>query len=211
MEKERFPIRVFYLEGWDLYAETTGFDRNMAVLHVLRSIHPRLAVQDLNVQMVTLNRIFAKIEEVLLTMEIIHCVLLLSTCAVVAMSDEVAKAQTAQPGGDTIFGKILRKEIPTKFIYEDDQCVAFNDVNPQAPVHFLVIPRKPIAGLSSASDEDEQILGKLLTAARKVAAEQGLAEDGYRVVINNGKNGAQSVFHLHLHVLGGRQMSWPPG
>ncbi|KAA0194580.1 hypothetical protein HAZT_HAZT004640 [Hyalella azteca] len=127
------------------------------------------------------------------------------------MTDEVSLAQAAQPSGDTIFGKILRGEIPTKFIYEDEKCVAFNDVNPQAPVHFLVIPRKPIAMLSSAQDEDEQILGALLSAARKVAAQQGLADDGYRVVINNGKNGAQSVFHLHLHVLGGRQMKWPPG
>jgi len=126
------------------------------------------------------------------------------------MADEVAKAQEVQPGGETIFGKILRGEIPTTFIYEDDQCVAFKDVSPQAPTHFLVIPRKPLPTLDDASDEDEKLLGHLMLVARKVAAEQGL-ENGYRLVVNNKADGAQSVFHLHLHVMGGRQMSWPPG
>ncbi|XP_014474288.1 PREDICTED: histidine triad nucleotide-binding protein 1 [Dinoponera quadriceps] len=126
------------------------------------------------------------------------------------MASEVEKAQSAAPGGDTIFGKILRKEIPCKFIYEDDQCVAFNDVNPQAPVHFLVIPRKPIEQLSKSADEDENLLGHLMIVARKVARQEGL-KNGFRLVINDGKHGAQSVFHLHLHVLGGRQMQWPPG
>ena len=126
------------------------------------------------------------------------------------MASEVEKAQTAAPGGDTIFGKILRKEISCKFIYEDDQCVAFHDVNPQAPVHFLVIPRKPIPHLSTSGDEDEALLGHLLVVARKVAKQQNL-NDGFRLVINDGKHGAQSVYHLHLHVLGGRQMQWPPG
>ncbi|KAJ0170292.1 hypothetical protein K1T71_014220 [Dendrolimus kikuchii] len=124
---------------------------------------------------------------------------------------EVEKAQTAAPGGDTIFGKILRKEIPAKLVYEDDQCVAFHDVNPQAPTHILVIPRKPIPQLSKASDEDEQLLGHLLIVARKVAAQEGLENTGFRLVINDGKNGAQSVYHLHVHILGGRQMHWPPG
>ncbi|XP_058125280.1 adenosine 5'-monophosphoramidase HINT1 [Anopheles ziemanni] len=127
------------------------------------------------------------------------------------MSDEVAKAQSADSAAeDTIFGKILRKEIPCNFIYEDDKCVAFNDVNPQAPIHFLVIPRKTIPQLSKASEEDEALLGHLMVVGKKVAAEQGL-EEGFRVVINDGKNGAQSVYHLHLHFLGGRQMKWPPG
>lgn len=126
------------------------------------------------------------------------------------MADEVSRAQVAKPGGDTIFGKILRKEIPCNFIHEDDKCVAFHDVNPQAPVHFLVIPRKPIRMLSETDDFDGELLGHLLLTARKVAKEQGLA-DGYRMVINNGKHGCQSVYHLHLHVLGGRQMGWPPG
>ncbi|XP_076632708.1 histidine triad nucleotide binding protein 1 [Colletes latitarsis] len=126
------------------------------------------------------------------------------------MATEVEKAQTATAGGDTIFGKILRKEIPCNFIYEDDQCVAFEDINGQAPVHFLVIPRKPIPQLSKAQDEDEALLGHLMIVARKVAKLQNL-DDGFRLVINDGKDGAQSVYHLHLHVLGGRQMKWPPG
>lgn len=120
-------------------------------------------------------------------------------------------AQSSAPGGDTIFGKILRKEIPAKFVYEDEQCVAFHDVNPQAPTHILVIPRKPIAQLSLAVDEDEQLLGHLLIVARKVAAQEGLDKSGFRLVVNDGKNGAQSVYHLHIHILGGRQMQWPPG
>ncbi|KAH8281891.1 hypothetical protein KR054_003924, partial [Drosophila jambulina] len=126
------------------------------------------------------------------------------------MADEVQKAQTAAAAEDTIFGKILRKEIPCKFIHEDDKCVAFHDVAPQAPTHFLVIPRKPIAQLSLAEDSDADILGHLMLVGRKVAKDLGL-EEGYRVVINNGKHGAQSVYHLHLHFLGGRQMKWPPG
>lgn len=127
------------------------------------------------------------------------------------MSDEVQKAQVADPTvEDTIFGKIIRKEIPCKFIYEDDKSVAFHDISAQAPIHFLVIPKKTIPQLSKATDEDEALLGHLMLVAKKVAVEQGL-EDGFRIVINDGKNGAQSVYHLHLHVLGGRQMKWPPG
>ncbi|XP_012227907.1 adenosine 5'-monophosphoramidase HINT1 [Linepithema humile] len=127
------------------------------------------------------------------------------------MATEVEKAQSAAPdGGDTIFGKILRKEIPCNFIYEDSQCVAFEDVNPQAPVHFLVIPRKPIPQLSKAQDEDEALLGHLMYVAQKVAKQKDL-KNGFRLVINDGKHGAQSVYHLHLHVLGGRQLQWPPG
>ncbi|CAH1788840.1 unnamed protein product, partial [Owenia fusiformis] len=126
------------------------------------------------------------------------------------MADEISKAQTASPGGDTIFGKIIRKEIPTKFIYEDEQCVAFHDVSPQAPIHFLVLPKKPIVQLSKSDDSDEQLLGHLLCVARKVAVQEKL-DAGFRVIINDGKNGGQSVYHLHVHVLGGRQMGWPPG
>lgn len=125
------------------------------------------------------------------------------------MTDEVQKAQTAAPSEDTIFGKILRGEIPCKFIYEDDLCVAFNDISPQAPVHFLVIPRKAISQLSAAQPEDASLLGHLMVVAKKVAEQQGLAE-GFRVVINNGKHGCQSVYHLHLHVIGGRQLGWSP-
>ncbi|KAL7058117.1 hypothetical protein AAHC03_017190 [Spirometra sp. Aus1] len=127
------------------------------------------------------------------------------------MSSEVNKAQTATAAdGDTTFGKIARKEVPAKIVYEDDQCLAFDDVSPQAPVHFLVIPKTPIKMLSSAEDKDEPLLGHLLYVAKKVADEKGL-KDGYRLVINNGREGCQSVYHLHLHVMGGRQMGWPPG
>ena len=126
------------------------------------------------------------------------------------MASETEKAQTAKPGGDTIFGKIIRGEIPTKFIYEDEQCVAFNDISAQAPTHFLVVPKKTIVKLSDAEDSDKQLLGHLLLVARKVAKEVGL-EDGFRITINDGVNGGQSVYHLHVHVMGGRQMGWPPG
>jgi len=110
---------------------------------------------------------------------------------------------------DTIFGKISRGEIPADVVYEDDRALAFRDVNPQAPAHLLVIPRKPIERLSAAEAEDEALLGHLLLVARKVAADAGLED--WRLVINNGARAGQSVFHLHLHVLGGRGMGWPPG
>ncbi|XP_026470101.1 histidine triad nucleotide-binding protein 1 [Ctenocephalides felis] len=126
------------------------------------------------------------------------------------MTDEVKLAQSASAGEDTIIGKILRKEIPCNFIYEDDKCAAFKDINPQAPVHFLVVPRKPIQQLSKATDDDSDILGHLMLVARKVAKEQGL-DNGFRLVVNDGRDGAQSIYHLHLHVMGGRQMQWPPG
>ncbi|XP_072164923.1 adenosine 5'-monophosphoramidase HINT1-like [Diadema setosum] len=109
-----------------------------------------------------------------------------------------------------IFTKILNKEVPADLIYEDDQCIAFRDVNAVAPTHFLVIPRKEIPTISEAEDSDSQLLGHLMTVARKIAATEPL-EEGYRIVINNGKHGSQSVYHLHIHVIGGRQMKWPPG
>uniref|UniRef100_A0A915EEG7 HIT domain-containing protein n=1 Tax=Ditylenchus dipsaci TaxID=166011 RepID=A0A915EEG7_9BILA len=126
------------------------------------------------------------------------------------MADEKEKAQIAKPGGDTLFGKIIRKEIPAKIIYEDEQVLAFHDVSPQAPVHFLVIPKKPIESIEKAQNEDTELLGKLFLAAKNVAKELKL-DGGYRIVVNNGKHGCQSVYHLHLHVLGGRQLNWPPG
>ncbi|OZC06912.1 histidine triad domain protein [Onchocerca flexuosa] len=125
------------------------------------------------------------------------------------MKSEVEKAQTAGRENDTIFGKIIRKEIPADIIMEDDDVLAFHDISPQAPVHFLVIPKKQIAMLQDVKNQDEVILGKLLVAAANAACKLGL-KDGYRVVINNGKHGCQSVYHLHLHVLGGRQLGWPP-
>ncbi len=111
---------------------------------------------------------------------------------------------------DTIFSKIIRREIPVDIVYEDDLALAFKDVNPQAPVHILVIPKKPIVKLADAESQDQALLGHLLLTAQRVAAEAGL-NNGYRVVINNGADGGQSVYHLHLHILGGRQMDWPPG
>jgi len=110
----------------------------------------------------------------------------------------------------TIFKRIIDKEIPVELIHEDDKCVAFRDVNPQAPVHVLVIPRKEISSLAQAADADAELLGHLLITARSLAPRLGLAQ-GYRVVINCGPDAGQSVDHLHVHVLGGRPMSWPPG
>jgi histidine triad (HIT) family protein len=111
---------------------------------------------------------------------------------------------------ETIFSKIIRREIPANIVYEDDLALAFKDVNPQAPVHILVIPKKPIAKLADAEPQDAALLGHLLLTAKRVAQEAGL-ENGYRVVINTDADGGQTVYHLHLHILGGRHMAWPPG
>ena len=110
----------------------------------------------------------------------------------------------------TLFQKILDKEIPAKLIHEDAVCGAFKDINPQAPTHILIVPRKPLRGIDAATPEDAQILGHCLVVAKKLADQEGLA-NGYRLVINNGPDGQQSVPHLHIHLLGGRKMSWPPG
>lgn len=112
---------------------------------------------------------------------------------------------------DTIFGAILRGEIPCDSVYEDDHVLAFRDINPAAPTHVLVIPKKPIATLNDATAEDRALLGSVMLAATEVARAEGIAEDGYRVVMNVGAGGGQTVFHIHLHVLGGRPFSWPPG
>ena len=106
---------------------------------------------------------------------------------------------------DTIFGKITRGEIPTDFLYEDDLCVVIKDIYPQAPTHVLIIPRKPIPMLSMASEEDQVLLGHLMVVAGKIADQLGVA-DAFRLVINNGADGGQTVFHLHLHILAGRDM-----
>jgi histidine triad (HIT) family protein len=106
---------------------------------------------------------------------------------------------------------MLRKEIPADVVYEDDDCLAFRDIAPQAPTHVLVIPKEPLATLADAADEDRRLLGHLLWVAAEIARKEGLDEDGFRVVVNNGKRANQSVFHLHLHVLGGRDFRWPPG
>lgn len=112
---------------------------------------------------------------------------------------------------DTIFSKIIRREIPADIVYEDDDVLAFRDLNPQAPVHVLFIPKRPIATLDAAETGDAELLGKLMLAAAAYAREQDIAKDGYRVVVNCNEHGGQSVYHLHLHLLGGRNMSWPPG
>jgi len=111
----------------------------------------------------------------------------------------------------TIFGRIAAGEIPADIVYEDDDLVAFRDLSPQAPTHILIIPRKPIRTLNDVEEADAELVGKLFLAAAKVAKQLGIAEAGYRVVVNCNAVGGQTVFHLHLHLLGGRPMQWPPG
>jgi histidine triad (HIT) family protein len=110
----------------------------------------------------------------------------------------------------TIFQRIIDKEIPAKIVYEDDRCLAFHDVAPQAPTHILVIPKKPITSIAAAEDSDAELLGHLWIVIRNLAKEQKL-DRGFRVVVNNGRDGGQSVDHLHFHLLRGRQLTWPPG
>ncbi len=112
---------------------------------------------------------------------------------------------------DNVFAKMLRKEIPTDVVYEDDRCLAFRDIAPQAPTHILVIPKEPIAKLADTTQADRDVLGHVLWAAGEVARREGLDEEGFRIVINNGERANQTVFHLHVHVLGGRDFQWPPG
>jgi len=111
----------------------------------------------------------------------------------------------------TIFEKILDKEIPCQPIYEDEFTLAFDDIHPQAPVHVLVIPKKKLINVDSAQEDDALLLGKVLIAAKKVAAIKNINETGYRLVFNNHRGAGQTVFYLHCHVLGGRDFSWPPG
>jgi histidine triad (HIT) family protein len=111
---------------------------------------------------------------------------------------------------ETIFSRIIRREIPADIVYEDDLAIAFKDVHPQAPVHILVIPKQPIPKLADAESSDHALMGHLLLTVKRVAEQAGLT-NGYRVVINNGDDGGQTVNHLHLHILGGRPMQWPPG
>lgn len=110
----------------------------------------------------------------------------------------------------TLFQKIIDREIPADIVYEDEQALAFHDISPQAPVHVLIIPKKPIAQIEFMSADDGALIGHLFHTASKIAKDLGL-DDGYRLVINNGVQGGQTVYHLHLHLLGGRAFSWPPG
>jgi len=112
---------------------------------------------------------------------------------------------------DCLFCKIVGKKVPAKIVYEDDQCVAFDDISPQAPIHFLVIPKRHAASVAELGAADAGLLGHLMLTGGTVARQKNIADDGYRFVINTGKFGGQTVFHLHLHVLGGRPMHWPPG
>ncbi|XP_072045459.1 uncharacterized HIT-like protein Synpcc7942_1390 [Amphiura filiformis] len=130
-------------------------------------------------------------------------------------SEEKKAAQAAEDhrrGRDkpNIFLKIIDKSIPADIIYEDEKCLSFRDVNAVSPNHFLVIPKKEIPCISETDDSDSELLGHLLIVAKNVAAKEGLT-DGYRIVINEGRHGSQSIYHLHVHVIGGRQMKWPPG
>lgn len=111
----------------------------------------------------------------------------------------------------TIFSKIINREIPAQIVYEDEHLLAFKDINAQAPVHVLFIPREPIASADALEDRHAELIGRLVLAARRYAREIGIAESGYRLVMNTNGDGGQTVFHLHLHLLGGRAMSWPPG
>lgn len=113
--------------------------------------------------------------------------------------------------GDTLFGKIIRREIPATIVYEDDQVLAFNDIQPQAPVHVLFIPKLAVANTDALQAEHAALIGHLVLAAAAYAREIGIAENGYRMVMNTNTDGGQSVYHLHLHLLGGRALEWPPG
>jgi histidine triad (HIT) family protein len=112
---------------------------------------------------------------------------------------------------DTIFGKIAAGEVSADIVYEDEELVAFRDLHPQAPTHILVIPRKPIPTLNDVQPEDAELIGKLFLAAAKIAEQEGIAQSGYRTLINCNAGAGQTVYHLHLHVLGGRPLQWPPG
>lgn len=111
----------------------------------------------------------------------------------------------------TLFEKIIARQIPADIVHEDDHCIAFRDISPQAPVHILVVPKKPIPRIGEAGPEDLVLLGHLMIAVGKVAKNEGLSESGFRVVMNHGLHGGETVPHLHIHVLGGRSLEWPPG
>ncbi|MDF0676827.1 MAG: histidine triad nucleotide-binding protein [Nitrospira sp.] len=112
---------------------------------------------------------------------------------------------------DCLFCRVVTKTIPAKVVHEDDQTLAFDDIHPQAPVHTLVIPKRHVASIQDLGESDQALLAQLLLTCRKVANDKGLADSGFRLVANTGRNGGQTVFHLHFHVMGGRHMAWPPG
>ncbi len=112
---------------------------------------------------------------------------------------------------DDLFEKIIRREIPADIVFENDDVLAFRDIDPQAPVHVLVIPKRRIATINDLEPGDAELVGRMVLAAREIAASEGLSENGYRLVFNCNRDGGQSVYHIHLHLLGGRRMTWPPG
>jgi len=112
---------------------------------------------------------------------------------------------------DTIFTKIIAREIPATIVFENDRIIAFRDINPQAPTHILIVPKKVIPTINDIAPEDAPLVGELFVVAAQLAREEGIAEDGYRTVFNCNTHGGQEVYHIHLHLLGGRQMTWPPG
>ena len=111
----------------------------------------------------------------------------------------------------TLFEKIIAREIPADIVFEDDQCLAFRDISPQTPVHILIIPKKAVARIAAAQADDQRLLGHLLLTAADIARRENIATSGYRLVINNGSHGGETVPHLHIHLLGGRPLVWPPG
>lgn len=129
-----------------------------------------------------------------------------------SLPSQAAATAGIDPNAPTFFDKIVKKEVKANIIYEDDLCMAFRDINPQGPCHFLVIPKDKdgLAGISFMEERHKSLMGHLMWVVAKVAAQEKL-DHGYRVVINNGPDGSQSVYHLHIHVIGGRQMTWPPG
>ena len=111
----------------------------------------------------------------------------------------------------SIFTKIIKREIPAAIVYEDDECIAFRDIDPKALVHILLVPRKEIPSLAQVTENDKTLLGHLMVKASEIAKAEGISDSGYRVVVNTNKEGGQEVYHIHMHILGGRQMNWPPG
>ena len=111
---------------------------------------------------------------------------------------------------DRIFTKIIKREIPADIIYEDNDVIAFNDISPKAPIHILVVPKKQIPTLNDLNDDDAILIGKVILAAKNIAKEKGIAERGYRIVVNCNEEGGQSVFHIHFHLIGGKQLGWNP-
>jgi histidine triad (HIT) family protein len=111
----------------------------------------------------------------------------------------------------SIFTKIIKREIPAAIVYEDDECIAFRDIDPKAPVHILLVPRKEIPSLDQVTENDKTLLGHLMVKASEIAKAEGISDSGYRIVVNTNNEGGQEVYHIHMHILGGRQMNWPPG